>query len=202
MKINSLNKGFQISPRTGFGLFLIAVSLVAAFILTGAVGAKANFYVASKVIAAGETFTLNNLKVAQYVSSGLDGIYLKAGSPILGKVATHNFLPGNLIDGSGISDNTSDGFQIVALSATRNDFPLNLIPGDQVDLYVLPNSNDGGSAVAVKRILTSATVLDIDTQSSNLGGAINFTIKVSSSDLTGFFTALAGKELEVVKNAK
>lgn len=201
MKLNSNIQSFRLNSRTAFGCCLITISLVAAFVLTNAVGAKAKYYQASSEIPAGAQFTLQNLKVVELVAAGLTPNYLLSGTPILGKFAKRDYAAGELIPSSGIINQSQGSFQSVALSAAKGAFPNGVLPGDQVDIYAIPNNSSPQNNRSVKRVLSDATVLYVDNQSANLGGDVNFTVKVSASDLTSFFTSINDKSLAVVKNA-
>jgi hypothetical protein len=198
----NLNNDFtlpRLNLRSTIAITLLLLCAFGAFAVNRSVGAKANFYQAKVNIPAGSTFTLNNVTVHSLVRAGLTPTYLQAGMSILGKVAVNNLSANQLIAGSDISQSTGNPFEIISLSAPRGNFPSNLQVGDRVDLYSLPNPNEpGNNNTSAKRLLHGATLYGIDNQSANLGGDLDFSLKVSSSDLTDFFTNISNKLLEVV----
>ncbi len=191
----------QFNPRIIFAFLLLIISIASALVLTHRVGARAYYYQVKKELLAGTQFSIDNIQTVSLVKSGISPIYIQAGQPILGKTATHDLAPGELISSSAIGIIENQTFKVIELSTPKANFASDIKPGSRVDLYVIPNPNSPGtSSGGAKKVLSYAQIVDIDLQSANLGGEINFSLKISPADLSNFFNLLSGKNIEVISD--
>ena len=189
------------NPRTRLAALLIALSLFAAMAINSAANRSVWAWAANQDISPGhrvETFDLKKVKVNLFDSSGK---YFAESARIVGWQVTRSIKAGELIPFASLTrEATALTTQSLPLRISRSDLPIDLTPGQKVDLYALPaatvqNTFDPMLAFA------SAAVESVDQKSKDLGGDIGIVVAIPKSAMLQVVTAIAGARVLVVRNA-
>lgn len=186
--------------------FIVAVSLFAAAIISAlaltALGNRTDSYwVASTALAPGAEITqadLSEIKVALGESSSK---YIASDISIAGSYLTRAQGAGELISINEISDAPpSMRAQQVPISVRNSDLPVDLVIGEPVSIYWVPEPAMGGSQLATPGIVVSgAYIRSIDRKSANFSSEVALTISLFDSQVIELLNSTISGRLVIVR---
>lgn len=182
-------------PRLLLGVLLVLGSAVGGARLVASYDDSERFWVLRSDVTAGDPVSREDLTVADVRVGEATAVgYLRADeqfpSSLGDLVWAHDVASGALLARTALrSETTTEGVEL-PLSVTAGSFPLNLVHGDRVDVWVGPGPG-GDTASEAVRLLAGATVLDAE--GSGADGGAGRTIMVDAGE-----EALDGADLAAV----
>lgn len=193
----------RATAKTYFAIGLLALSLFAAFAITGQANKSVKVWTASKDLAAGDVIKIGSTSLVKVFLPVNSSQYLNENSKILDLVVTRRILKGELIPNSALSaayDGESN--RSVPLKIERNDLPNDLVSGQSVDIYSLPQEGVNSSkSTKTELISTDVVVESIDLKSKEMGGEIGIVLKIPERDVIYLLSAINQSRIVVVRSA-
>ncbi len=191
---------FPGNPRTRLAAFLIALSLLAAVAISSAANRANWVWAASHDISPGHLMASADLKKVKVNLFESGGKYFSTGEAVVGWYSARTIHDGELIPVSALSRKSSLVImQSLPLRVGRSDMPIDLTPGEQVDLYALsPNTSQASFDPIVA--FANATVESIDQKSKDLGGDIGVVVAIPKSSMIQVVTDIANAKVLLVRN--
>jgi len=193
----------RATAKTYFAIGLLAISLFAAFAITGKANRSVSIWSASGNLASGDLITMKNIKESKVFLPSGAAKYISSGSKIINLIATRSVEDGELIPLSALSNNfDGERMRSVPLKIARNDLPGDLLSGQNVDIYLLPLPDLNSQKVRKTELISAAvTVESIDVKSKDMGGDIGIVLKIPESDVINLLGNLNNSRIVVVRNA-
>lgn len=192
----------RATAKTYFAIGLLALSLFAAFAITGQANKSVKVWTASKDLAAGDVIKIGSTSLVKVFLPVNSSQYLNEKSKIVDLVVTRRILKGELIPNSALSaayDGESN--RSVPLKIERNDLPNDLVSGQSVDIYSLPQEGVNSSkSTKTELISTDVVVESIDLKSKEMGGEIGIVLKIPERDVIYLLSAINQSRIVVVRN--
>ncbi|MEI8065890.1 MAG: SAF domain-containing protein [Actinomycetes bacterium] len=189
------------SPRTRLAAVLIALSLLAAIAISSAANRATWVWSAARDLSAGHTIAATDLKAVKVNLYDSGGKYLSSGSPVLGWHLTRSIQMGELIPGVALSrQGATVTTQSLPLRVSRPDMPIDLAPGQRVDLYAL-SPTTAQATFDPLLAFANATIESVDQKSKDLGGDIGIVVAIPKSAMLQVVGAIASARVLVVRNA-
>jgi len=193
----------RATAKTYFAIGLLVLSLFAAFAITGKANKSVSVWSASSEISTGDSITADNIKkVKVFLPTNL-GRYLSSNSKIVNLVATRRVAVGEIIPASALSENfAGERIRSVPLKISRNDLPSDLLPGQNVDIYLLPLPDLNSQKNRKTELISEAVYVEsIDIKSKDMGGDIGIVLKIPESEVINLLATLNNSRIVVVRNA-
>jgi hypothetical protein len=192
----------RASARSYFAIGLLALSLFAAFAITGQANKSIRVWSATKDLSAGDVIkpgSASSVKVFLPMNSAR---YLKVNSQIMDLVVTRRIMKGELLPSSALSTvYEGESNRSVPLKIERNDLPNDLVSGQIVDIYSLPTEGlISAKSTKTELISTGVVVESIDLKSKEMGGEIGIVLKIPERDVIYLLSALNQSRIIVVRN--
>ena len=192
----------RATAKTYFAIGLLALSLFAAFAITGQANKSVKVWTASKDLAAGDVIKIGSTSLVKVFLPVNSSQYLNEKSKIMDLVVTRRILKGELIPNSALSaayDGESN--RSVPLKIERNDLPNDLVSGQSVDIYSLPQEGVNSSkSTKTELISTDVVVESIDLKSKEMGGEIGIVLKIPERDVIYLLSAINQSRIVVVRS--
>jgi hypothetical protein len=192
----------RATAKTYFAIGLLALSLFAAFAITGQANKSVKVWTASKDLAAGDVIKIGSTSLVKVFLPVNSSQYLNEKSKIMDLVVTRRILKGELIPNSALSaayDGESN--RSVPLKIERNDLPNDLVSGQSVDIYSLPQEGVNSSkSTKTELISTDVVVESIDLKSKEMGGEIGIVLKIPEQDVIYLLSAINQSRIVVVRS--
>ena len=192
----------RATAKTYFAIGLLALSLFAAFAITGQANKSVKVWTASKDLAAGDVIKIGSTSLVKVFLPVNSSQYLNEKSKIIDLVVTRRILKGELIPNSALSaayDGESN--RSVPLKIERNDLPNDLVSGQSVDIYSLPQEGVNSSkSTKTELISTDVVVESIDLKSKEMGGEIGIVLKIPERDVIYLLSAINQSRIVVVRS--
>jgi len=192
----------RATAKTYFAIGLLALSLFAAFAITGQANKSVKVWTASKDLAAGDSIKIGSTSLVKVFLPVNSSQYLNEKSKIIDLVVTRRILKGELIPNSALSaayDGESN--RSVPLKIERNDLPNDLVSGQSVDIYSLPQEGVNSSkSTKTELISTDVVVESIDLKSKEMGGEIGIVLKIPEQDVIYLLSAINQSRIVVVRS--
>jgi len=192
----------RATAKTYFAIGLLALSLFAAFAITGQANKSVKVWTASKDLAAGDVIKIGSTSLVKVFLPVNSSQYLNEKSKIGDLVVTRRILKGELIPNSALSaayDGESN--RSVPLKIERNDLPNDLVSGQSVDIYSLPQEGVNSSkSTKTELISTDVVVESIDLKSKEMGGEIGIVLKIPERDVIYLLSAINQSRIVVVRS--
>jgi hypothetical protein len=192
----------RATAKTYFAIGLLALSLFAAFAITGQANKSVKVWTASKDLAAGDSIKIGSTSLVKVFLPVNSSQYLNEKSKIIDLVVTRRILKGELIPNSALSaayDGESN--RSVPLKIERNDLPNDLVSGQSVDIYSLPQEGVNSSkSTKTELISTDVVVESIDLKSKEMGGEIGIVLKIPERDVIYLLSAINQSRIVVVRS--
>jgi len=192
----------RATAKTYFAIGLLVLSLFAAFAITGQANKSVKVWTASKDLAAGDSIKIGSTSLVKVFLPVNSSQYLNEKSKIIDLVVTRRILKGELIPNSALSaayDGESN--RSVPLKIERNDLPNDLVSGQSVDIYSLPQEGVNSSkSTKTELISTDVVVESIDLKSKEMGGEIGIVLKIPERDVIYLLSAINQSRIVVVRS--
>ena len=192
----------RATAKTYFAIGLLALSLFASFAITGQANKSVKVWTASKDLAAGDVIKIGSTSLVKVFLPVNSSQYLNEKSKIMDLVVTRRILKGELIPNSALSaayDGESN--RSVPLKIERNDLPNDLVSGQSVDIYSLPQEGVNSSkSTKTELISTDVVVESIDLKSKEMGGEIGIVLKIPEQDVIYLLSAINQSRIVVVRS--
>ena len=123
-------------PRSYLAGLLIAISFVAALLITSAANHTVLVWASTNHISAGDTLDSTNLREIRVLLPENSNKYITTRSSIAGYTSTRSVEAGELIAVSGVTraPAASDA-RYLPIRVARNDLPIDVLRGSYVDIY-------------------------------------------------------------------
>ncbi len=193
----------RASTRTYFAIGLLLVSLLAAFAITAQANRSVSVWSAGVDLISGDLITEGNLQETKVFLPGNSAKYFATDSKLIGQVANRRILKGELIPVSGLTSNYLGGrVRSVPLRIARNDLPNDLTPGQNVDIYSLPQPDLNAIKNRKSELISEGVLIEsIDLKSRDMGGDIGIVVKIPESEVIYLLSTLNESRIVVVRNA-
>jgi len=192
----------RATAKTYFALGLLVLSLFAAFAITGQANKSVKVWTASKDLAAGDVIKIGSTSLVKVFLPVNSSQYLNENSKITNLVVTRRILKGELIPNSALSaayDGESN--RSVPLKIERNDLPNDLVSGQSVDIYSLPQEGVNSSKSTKTELISIDVVVEsIDLKSKEMGGEIGIVLKIPELDVIYLLSAINQSRIVVVRS--
>jgi hypothetical protein len=192
----------RATAKTYFAIGLLALSLFAAFAITGQANKSVKVWTASKDLAAGDVIKIGSTSLVKVFLPVNSSQYLNEKSKIMDLVVTRRILKGELIPNSALSaayDGESN--RSVPLKIERNDLPNDLVSGQSVDIYSLPQEGVNSSKFTKTELISTDVVVEsIDLKSKEMGGEIGIVLKIPEQDVIYLLSAINQSRIVVVRS--
>lgn len=193
----------RATSKTYFAIGLLALSLFAAFAITGKANRSISVWSARTDLVAGERLSSENTQEIKVFLPGNSARYIESSSKIMNRIINRGVSIGELIPLSAVADRYSgEKMRSVPLKIARNDLPSDLISGNNVDIYFLPQPELNSSKVRKTQLISQGvTVESIDLKSKDMGGDIGIVLKIPESQVLDLLALLNNSRIVVVRNA-
>lgn len=192
----------RATAKTYFAIGLLVLSLFAAFAITGQANKCVKVWTASKDLAAGDVIKIGSTSLVKVFLPVNSSQYLNENSKITDLVVTRRILKGELIPNSALSaayDGESN--RSVPLKIERNDLPNDLVSGQSVDIYSLPQEGVNSSKSTKTELISIDVVVEsIDLKSKEMGGEIGIVLKIPERDVIYLLSAINQSRIVVVRS--
>lgn len=192
----------RATAKTYFAIGLLVLSLFAAFAITGQANKSVKVWTASKDLAAGDVIKIGSTSLVKVFLPVNSSQYLNENSKITNLVVTRRILKGELIPNSALSaayDGESN--RSVPLKIERNDLPNDLVSGQSVDIYSLPQEGVNSSkSTKTELIAIDVVVESIDLKSKEMGGEIGIVLKIPERYVIYLLSAINQSRIVVVRS--
>ena len=189
-------------PRSYLAGTLIAISFVAALLITNTANHTVLEWAASAQISPGEQLDSSNLRSMRVLLPENSQRYLSATRGIVGATSLRALEPGELIPTSGITmEKMGADARYLPIRVAKNDLPLDVSHGSRVDIFALPVRDSSGNFAPVKEIAHSILVNSVDTKSRDLGGESGVVVVVNQSSLLSMMEYLVNSRIVLVRSA-
>ena len=192
----------RATGKTYFAIGLLVLSLFAAFAITGQANKSVKVWTASKDLAAGDVIKICSTSLVKVFLPVNSSQYLNENSKITDLVVTRRILKGELIPNSALSaayDGESN--RSVPLKIERNDLPNDLVSGQSVDIYSLPQEGVNSSKSTKTELISIDVVVEsIDLKSKEMGGEIGIVLKIPERDVIYLLSAINQSRIVVVRS--
>ena len=192
-----------MSSRSYFALALIALSLISALLIVKSSERSTLVWSAQGDLAIGEKIARQNLKATRVLLPESLRRYTPASTSLLGKVVIRPIAGGELIPKAALSLGTN-GLLIrsLPLQVLKNDLPADLVAGELVDIYSLPQRSAVDSANnQVSLVGSGLRVESIDNKARDLGGAIGIVLALRENLVLPILAETANARIVVVRSA-
>ncbi len=194
---------YPMSSRSYFALALIALSLISALLIVKSSERSTLVWSAQGDLAIGEKIARQNLKATRVLLPESLRRYTPASTSLLGKVVIRPIAGGELIPKAALSLGTN-GLLIrsLPLQVLKNDLPADLVAGELVDIYSLPQRSAVDSANnQVSLVGSGLRVESIDNKARDLGGAIGIVLALRENLVLPILAETANARIVVVRSA-
>lgn len=194
---------YPMSSRSYFALALIALSLISALLIVKSSERSTLVWSAQGDLAIGEKLGRQNLKATRVLLPENLHRYTPASTSLLGKVVIRPIAGGELIPKAALSLGTN-GLLIrsLPLQVLKNDLPADLVAGELVDIYSLPQRSAADSANnQVSLVGSGLRVESIDNKARDLGGAIGIVLALRENLVLPILAETANARIVVVRSA-
>ena len=192
----------RATAKTYFAIGLLVLSIFAAFAITGQANKSVKVWTASKDLAAGDVIKIGSTSLVKVFLPVNSSQYLNENSKITNLVVTRRILKGELIPNSALSaayDGESN--RSVPLKIERNDLPNDLVSGQSVDIYSLPQEGVNSSKSTKTELISIDVVVEsIDLKSKEMGGEIGIVLKIPELDVIYLLSAINQSRIVVVRS--
>jgi hypothetical protein len=192
----------RATAKTYFAIGLLVLSIFAAFAITGQANKSVKVWTASKDLAAGDSIKIGSTSLVKVFLPVNSSQYLNENSKITDLVVTRRILKGELIPNSALSaayDGESN--RSVPLKIERNDLPNDLVSGQSVDIYSLPQEGVNSSKSTKTELISIDVVVEsIDLKSKEMGGEIGIVLKIPERDVIYLLSAINQSRIVVVRS--
>ena len=187
-------------PRSYLAGLLIAISFVAALLITSAANHTVLVWASTNHISAGDTLDSTNLREIRVLLPENSNKYITTRSSIAGYTSTRSVEAGELIAVSGVTraPAASDA-RYLPIRVARNDLPIDVLRGSYVDIYALPIRDSSGNFAPV--IAHSVLVDNVDGKSRDLGGEIGVVVLIGKSSVLAVMESLVNSRIVMVRSA-
>jgi len=192
----------RATAKTYFAIGLLALSLIAAFAITGQANKSVKMWSASKDLVAGDVIKYESLRAVKVFLPSNSEKYLSANLKITNQIATRMIRKGELLPSSALSSVfKGESSRSVPLKIGRNDLPNDLNSGQSVDIYSLPQSDLNSTKSRKTELISIGVVVEsIDLKSKDMGGDIGIVLKIPERDVIYLLEALNQSRIVVVRN--
>lgn len=126
--------------------------------------------------------------------------YISASRSVVHFYVLRSISPGELLPASALSENPETfHMSAVPISIHTSDMPLDLQPGEAVNLYHVGDGQLTKESIPPNLIFSRAFILGIDRKGQNLGGELTLTVSVNTRNIMQVLDATASGRIVVVR---
>ncbi len=204
-KEKSSRSAFRFNSRYFLGIILIIASFLSALFITHQVNRTVLIWSSVGDLAPGDVIAESDLAITHVLLPENSAMYLSSRAQLVGALVIRKIGAKELIPAASLTnDYLGTQLRMVPLEVSHNDMPANLSRGDQVDIYSLTPASKTLSGVSkniqADLVLASVSVVSVDSDSRNLGGAVGVVVTVADSNVQLLLRELAENRLVFVKN--
>lgn len=195
----------RFNSRYFLGIILIIASFLSALLITHQVNRTVLIWSSVGDLAPGDVIEESDLAITHVLLPENSTMYLSARAKLLGALVIRKIGANELIPAASLTnDYLGTQARLVPLEVSHNDMPANLFRGDVVDIYSLTptakNLSGVVNTIQAELVLASVSVVSVDSNSRNLGGAVGVVVTVADSHVQLLLRELAVNRLVFVKN--
>lgn len=191
-----------LDPRLLLGTLLVLVSIVVGARVVGGAAHSEQVWQVTKDLAPGAVLSADDLRPTRVnlFFNGPRYVALSGPGPT-GYVLRRGVGAGELLPAAALARPGQDvDFREVTVAVGREHLPPELRAGQQVDVYVTPQSRSGDSAAPPRLVLPGLTVLSRSTDSSFSGSSADeepVVLQVPPAEVQVLLAALAGGRIDL-----
>lgn len=191
------------NPRVIFAGSLLVLSLIAAMAITSQANRSVVVWSAKGELAVGDVIAKSDLAPTKVLLPENSLKYLSDSAKLVGSVVTRRIGSGELIPSAALSRVAHAlDLRSVPFKVGRNDLPVDLLTGQNIDLYVLPAKDVSSlKPIETRMVAHNVIVENIDSKARDIGGDIGIVLKIPDGSVLGILTAVAAGRAVVVRNA-
>jgi len=149
-------------------------------------------------IPADTKLTSQNIALVRIDLGTLSSAYFGKVDSVVGKFTTHELLAGALLSSRDLTVTPSQhGVALLPIGLLASDIPVDIEPGNFVDIYVIPKDVSTSPALVVSRV----EVAQLDVHSRSLGGSVNISLNVTPTQAVLVIEAESQGRLVVATDA-
>jgi hypothetical protein len=193
----------RATTRTYFAIGLLVISLIAAIAITGKANQSVTVWAASSEIMPGDEISNSNIRAVKVFLPESINEYMSSRNAIHNGISNRRIASGELIPRRAVSVSfAGEATRSVPLRIARNDLPNDLISGQVVDIYYLPQANLNSTKAARTELISEAVLVEsIDQKSKDMGGEIGIVLKIPEFEVMKLLAALNNSRVVVVRSA-
>lgn len=168
-------------PRLAVGIVLVAASVALGAQVVAAADDTVPVWSLSADVSAGSELTADDVTVARVHFDRADDaeLYFDGDEPLPDDlVPGHDLAGGELLSRSALVDPESKAIDELPLPVADGFYPADLVAGDRVDIWALPDA-DREDRRGADKILDGIAVRQVDAASTSVGGAASVVVLVA-----------------------
>jgi len=196
--------GSMLNLRMLFGVALIALSFISAFLISSSANRMVTVWSAKVDLAAGSVIDPEDVETTQVLMPSNIGLYLDGNISIVGNHIVRAIGASEIIPAYALSEDALANLRKVPISVPASKLPYRLKTGELVDVYGIPKQQLSamGDSKPLKPglILNQVAIEGIDLEASKLGGEVGITLLVPEELVARLIQALAISDFVLVKS--
>jgi hypothetical protein len=186
------------NSRLAMGLTLLFSALLAGSLIAKEANRTVYVWAANGELAPGNTITVTDIKPIAVLLPESAKNYISADAQLIGATVTHRVGLGDLIPVSAVTVEVNKLIQrAVPLTIEPTDLPTDLVRGEVIDLYAIPNSSP--KSIAMPELISAAiTVAEIS--SKNNSGKSVVVVNLPESIVLNTLSYISDARLIIVRS--
>jgi hypothetical protein len=186
------------NSRLAMGLALLISALLAGSLIAKEANRTVYVWAANGELAPGNTIAATDIKPIAVLLPESAKNYISAEAQLIGATVTHRVGLGDLIPVSAVTVEVSKLIQrAVPLSIEPTDLPTDLLRGEVIDLYAIPNSSP--KSIAMPELI-SAAITVAEVSSKNNSGKSVVVVNLPESIVLNTLSYISDARLIIVRS--
>ena len=186
------------NSRLAMGLALLISALLASSLIAKEANRTVYVWAANGELAPGNTIAATDIKPIAVLLPESAKNYISAEAQLIGATVTHRVGLGDLIPVSAVTVEVSKLIQrAVPLSIEPTDLPTDLLRGEVIDLYAIPNSSP--KSIAMPELI-SAAITVAEVSSKNNSGKSVVVVNLPESIVLNTLSYISDARLIIVRS--
>lgn len=186
------------NSRLAMGLALLISALLAGSLIAKEANRTVYVWAANGELAPGNTIAATDIKPIAVLLPESAKNYISADAQLIGATVTHRVGLGDLIPVSAVTVEVSKLIQrAVPLTIEPTDLPTDLVRGEVIDLYAIPNSSP--KSIAMPELI-SAAITVAEVSSKNNSGKSVVVVNLPESIVLNTLSYISDARLIIVRS--
>lgn len=193
-----INEFIQRNSRRLIAVAIILFALFSGTLLLSSATAPVELWSASKPLVVGTQLTAQDIKVKSVSMQSGSSRYFSKKANLIGSYITAPVKSGELIPVVAVRKSAvaKAAMREVPLGINKSDLPSNLLAGEFVDIYSVPQK---GSATSL--LVSHVTIAKIDNQNASMTGSVNVLVTVKPESVLSIADGIQAGRIVLVRHA-